>query len=294
MNHPPLYQLTLDFSDKDTAAASAQKQQVLAYMQQNGINDFVDSESTECVSGIDVSPLVFYSYDMNHLEKLAEQLRIPFRAGVNLVVEHCGVQDWMQQQAASFEVVRTKHFYLHMSGQAPAAEKGLISLCLNPGVAFGDGQHQTTLLCLELLETLPEVTHGAHNLLDVGTGSGILAIAAAQLGFKPVVATDIEPSAIVATKQHAAAHHVDVMVHLASFPPEPQTFQIVVANIFSKIILPMSEDLVAHVAPGGALLLSGLIDEEQDFIAGHFSRLGMRLTRVLIRDHWLAAEVRKM
>lgn len=147
---------------------------------------------------------------------------------------------------------------------------------VDPGAAFGHGAHPTTRLCLAALEAELEVRPGGA-VLDVGSGSGVLAVAAARLGAARVVAVDIDPAAVAATRANAAANGVADRIEASSVGPPggraggqdppvgslaslPGPFDVVVANIGAATLVALASDLVGLVAPGGVAVLSGLLD----------------------------------
>ncbi len=124
---------------------------------------------------------------------------------------------------------------------------------IDPGMSFGTGRHGTTLACLRFLDRLAAAAPGGP-LLDVGCGSGILAIAAAQLGFRPIVAFDIDPDAVVIARENLALNSIDCVdcrcADLAAFTPA-SPFPIVVANLEGRILLSLRERLVACLDRSG-------------------------------------------
>jgi ribosomal protein L11 methyltransferase len=154
------------------------------------------------------------------------------------------------------------------------ARPGALDLVVDPGQAFGTGSHATTRLCLELmLELEPR-----GSLADLGCGSGVLAIAAAKLGFAPVAAIDNEPAALVATSDNAAANAVvlDAIEHrnLREEPAPPA--RTLVANLTRPLLLRVAS-LLAE--PPGTLIVSGLLDEESDEVTAAFAPLRERSRR---------------
>ena len=137
-------------------------------------------------------------------------------------------------------------------------EPGDVVIHIDPGMAFGTGLHATTRLCLRALET--RVTPGAH-VADVGTGSGILAVAAALLGAARVSAVDVDPLAVRIARENVDLNAVHGVVDVAEADaPPPGTFDIVVANILADVILGMADALLSALPPGGLLIASGIID----------------------------------
>ncbi|MBT8084058.1 MAG: 50S ribosomal protein L11 methyltransferase [Woeseia sp.] len=139
-------------------------------------------------------------------------------------------------------------------GQQPPADDAIV-VALDPGLAFGTGTHQTTALCLRWLDR-QSLTGKA--LLDFGCGSGILGIAALKLGAASVVAVDIDPQAIAATKDNARQNEVEARI-VATTERPLESFDIVLANILAAPLIEYAEWLTDRVRPGGALVLSGIL-----------------------------------
>jgi ribosomal protein L11 methyltransferase len=148
------------------------------------------------------------------------------------------------------------------------APEGRVEVVLDPGMAFGTGQHETTRLCLEWLDTHCDPQQ-APRLLDYGCGSGLLAIAAAKLGAGYVLAVDNDPLAVEATRSNAAANGVADLIDtrpadagLADCAPFPR----VVANILSHTLIDLSHMLTAATTPGGEIVLSGILAEQAETV----------------------------
>jgi ribosomal protein L11 methyltransferase len=160
---------------------------------------------------------------------------------------------------------------------APSFDAKVIDIVIEPGQAFGTGAHATTRLCLELLVALAADVEiaGRRALLDLGCGSGVLAIAAAKLGFGPVSAVDHEPESVEATRANAAANGVEVECALLDLQSdELPRAPLIVANLLA----PLLHDLAARlVETPSVLIASGLLREQADGVAGVFGRRhGMR------------------
>ncbi len=156
-----------------------------------------------------------------------------------------------------------------------AAEPDEDTLVLEPGQAFGTGHHETTAGCLAALQ---EVDLRGRSVLDVGSGSGVLAVAAARLGAAPVVACDTDPLAVDATRETAAANGVTVDVHageVADVPRPPEGFAVVVANLDTTTLAGQASALVAALSPGGTLIASGVSLERVDQATGALERAGL-------------------
>ncbi len=141
---------------------------------------------------------------------------------------------------------------------------------IDPGMAFGTGHHETTRLCLQLLVDNPP----QGSALDMGCGSGILSIASVLLGAQEVHATDIDPEALSATLENACVNACNERVHVESTKAIKKLaarYDVVIANILAPILCDLSNELRAHVAPGGQLILSGIPLAERSHIVEHFA-----------------------
>jgi ribosomal protein L11 methyltransferase len=167
-------------------------------------------------------------------------------------------EDWANAWKEHYKPIRIgRHFLVRPLWQQVDTATGDVTLDLDPGMAFGTGLHPTTQMCLEALEDLSLT--GAE-VLDVGTGSGILAIGAAKLGAREVYAVDTDSVAVEATRQNVAANSVAdrISVDEGSLPlATPREFDVVLANIIARVIIALAPDLAASLRPGGTLVASG-------------------------------------
>jgi ribosomal protein L11 methyltransferase len=171
-------------------------------------------------------------------------------------------------------------------GFLPAAPEGRIPLRICPSRAFGTGEHPTTRLCLEELEH--ELSSGGA-VLDVGTGSGILSIAASLLGASRVVGIDIDGEAVRVAALNARLNAGAEGVEFHEGQPSGSyggMFQCVLANLNGFILDQVAPDLLEPLAPGGVLILSGILDTESERLAGKFAGLGAPLIRTTLREEW--------
>jgi ribosomal protein L11 methyltransferase len=143
---------------------------------------------------------------------------------------------------------------------------GRLPIVIDPGVAFGTGSHPTTRMCLEWLDQAPLA---GRRVIDFGCGSGILAIAAARLGAAAVTGIDIDPQAIASAAANARANGVTIDVASSSAPLPPPA-DVVVANILSKPLELLAPMLSSLVAPGGTLVLAGVLDRQAEEVAQYY------------------------
>jgi ribosomal protein L11 methyltransferase len=179
--------------------------------------------------------------------------------------------------------------YIRPSWEEP--REGVLDLVVDPGLAFGTGAHPTTRMCLELLLELAEQGEAHGPLADLGTGSGLLAIAAAKLGWDPITGYDRERAAIDAAVANATANDVAIEIVEANLRDQlPPLAPTVVANLTASVLRE-----VAREFPGSprTLVLSGLLPDELDEIAGEFAAHGLGEAERRIYGEWAALLLRR-
>lgn len=160
---------------------------------------------------------------------------------------------------------------------------------LDPGLAFGTGTHPTTALCLQLLDSLPLE---GRTLIDYGCGSGILGVAALKLGAAHVVAVDIDPQALLATRDNALRNGVAAAVTVQGVEAALPAAYCVVANILAGPLIELAPKLTLACAPGGHLLLSGLLRTQAYAVKGAYAG-GFDMVQVIERDDWCCVHARR-
>lgn len=176
----------------------------------------------------------------------------------------------------------------------PAAAPGTHVLVLEPGRAFGTGLHASTSLVASLLEERA-ASFAGQAVLDVGTGSGILALVALVLGAARADALDVDEEAVAVARENAERNGLSerLRVRAGSAADAAGLYPLVLANIEARILLPMAEDLAARVAPGGTLVLSGILEGERDSVVRRYEALGLAHARTVTRgeaagEAWIA------
>lgn len=166
---------------------------------------------------------------------------------------------------------------------------GRVRIVLDPGRAFGSGHHDTTLGCLEALAGLDLA---GRDVLDVGTGTGILAIAAARRGATSVVGVDVDPDAVEVARSNAAANEVAVRLAVGSVDLALRPFDVVVANLLTQTVVDLAEPLVAALVPGGHLVTSGIGAPRAGVVADALQRAGLVGITTRARGDWAVVEGR--
>ncbi len=230
-------------------------------------------------------------------------------SGVSAVPGHTATEadGWLLRTQQSFPPVRVgRRFLVRGTHEAGRVSAGLIGLTLDAGLAFGSGEHGSTRGCLRALEAVarrrpsraPRQRVPQLRVLDLGTGSGILAMAAAQLLRVPVLATDIEPWSVRVAGQNAQANRVGRLVRPALADGWRSRrvsgrFDLVLANILARPLCRMARDLALHLAPGGTAILAGLLDWQAQWVLGAHRRQGLVLERRFAEGPWVTLVVRK-
>ncbi|GEJ59557.1 50S ribosomal protein L11 methyltransferase [Anaeromyxobacter diazotrophicus] len=194
--------------------------------------------------------------------------------GLEGAVAELADQDWSETWKAGLAPFRVGRVFIRFSWTPSPPPPGTVEVVLDPGMAFGTGTHPTTALCLAGLDELLAASPGAA-VLDVGTGSGLLAIAARKLGAGRVAATENDPVALRVAEENAERNGVQLELKLAA-PDEVQgRFPIVVANILANTLVELAPGIAARLAPGGALLLSGILAGQEDEVRAAYLAQGL-------------------
>jgi ribosomal protein L11 methyltransferase len=217
------------------------------------------------------------------------------RAGIDridLTVAPLATTNWLARVAASFTPQRIGRFWVHGSHvrEAPPAEA--IPIRLDAGLAFGSGEHASTQGCLLALDELARRRRFGR-VLDVGCGSGILAIAAAKCWPARVLAVDNDPKAVVVAqdnvRQNGVAGRVRVRWSEGYRSPAVRAarpYDLILANILADPLCEMARDLARHLAPGGTAILSGLFDRQAGRVIEAHRAVGLRLRRSIQLEIW--------
>ncbi len=201
-------------------------------------------------------------------------------------------EDWQNAWKAHFTLLRVgKHLVIKPSWIEYQAVAGDVVIDLDPGMAFGTGYHPTTYTCLTALESLlqPGMT-----VLDLGTGSGILTIAAAKLGAGRVTAVDIDPQAVKAARQNFRRTGIlDQVSLIAGSLPHPQIlpgqFDLALANISARAVRERAPSILPLLKPGGRLIASGIIQTQYPEVRTALEELGFSPIEEWPREDWMTA-----
>ncbi len=213
------------------------------------------------------------------------------------VYQALDAEDWAEAWKAHYQPLRIgRRLLIRPLWIEVALAPDDIEIALDPGMAFGTGTHPTTQLCLEALEGLLEP---GQAVLDLGAGSGILAIAAAKLGAAKTVALDIDPLAVAATRANARENGVEDKIiaergSLENVLGSARRFDLLIVNILARVILELSERRLGDVLrPGGRAIFSGIIDAQIDEVEAGLRRTGLQPCARRQRGDWMLVEARR-
>ncbi len=205
-------------------------------------------------------------------------------------------QDWGESWKKGLGPISVGRIFVRPSWVAAAAPAGAAEVILDPGMAFGTGTHPTTALCLGALSSLLASRPGA-SVLDVGTGSGLLAIAARKLGAGRVVGIDNDPVAVKVARENAALNGVGAALELGEEPLDSLagTFDVVVANILANTLVDMAAALARRLAPGGVAVVSGILAPQAEGVRAAYVKAGLAAAPDLDRQdgEWVVLGLRR-
>jgi len=199
-------------------------------------------------------------------------------------------EDWAENWKQNFSTLRIgRQLIIKPSWETFIAEDDDRVIEIDPGMAFGTGTHGTTLLCLETIAELFEGATPPDSLLDVGTGSGILALGAAALGCQRILACDIDEEACRVARQNIVANGYDKQIEVTATPLEQLTgqFDLVVANILAEENVRLGQFLLDRLVPGGHLILSGILKEKEEFVRQGFSSYHLQTFPTRYHEDWI-------
>ncbi|MDZ7852489.1 MAG: 50S ribosomal protein L11 methyltransferase [Halomonas sp.] len=234
--------------------------------------------------------------DLEGIEAMLDRVRqawaaeFPEEPCPEIEVELLADRDWEREWMDDFHPLRMgERLWIVPSWHAPP-EPDAVNLHLDPGLAFGTGTHPTTALCLAWLDGLAVANELQElDVLDVGCGSGILAIAALKLGARQATGTDIDPQALQASRDNAERNGVAEADFRLCYPEQLEAgeFPLVVANILAGPLLELADEIAGRVAPGGRLALSGILESQAEEVLDAYRERGLVMDEPEIRESWV-------
>jgi ribosomal protein L11 methyltransferase len=199
-------------------------------------------------------------------------------------------RDWERVWLTDWKSMRFgRRLWVCPTAAAPPDDVNAVVVRLDPGLAFGTGTHPTTALCLQILDALPLC---GRSLIDYGCGSGILGIAALKLGAAHVIAVDLDPQALLATRENALRNQVSSAIEVQGVPATLRPASCVVANILAGPLIDLAPLLTEACEAGGDLLLSGLLKTQAYAVKAAYS-CAFDIVQVVGRDDWCCIHARR-
>lgn len=201
--------------------------------------------------------------------------------------------DWVVKSLEGLKPVRAGRFLVHGSHDRDKVRTGDIAIEIDAGQAFGTGHHGTTAGCLEVIDRVVRARK-VRNALDLGTGSGVLAIAVRKLRNIPVLATDIDPVAIRVAAENVRRNGIASGISTVTAPgfhstafSEHGPFDLIIANILARPLIRMAPQLVTNLAPGGSVILSGILAGQRWKVIAAYNGAKLRHVRTIWRNGWV-------
>ena len=231
---------------------------------------------------------------------------VPSAAGHDAVVTQLDDEDWVAVSQQGLEPIHKGRFFVHTPIHRDRVPDGSIAFEIDAGQAFGTGHHETTAGCLAILDGLKSSGRRYRDIADIGTGTGLLAFAALALWpLGRVVASDIDPVAIAVARDNAAVNAVALgsgpgrielvtaagLVHLRLRARAP--YDLLIANILAGPLIHLAPAFGSAVAPGGTLVLAGLLDSQAEAVIAAYRRQRFRLGERLDRGEWSILRLEK-
>ena len=214
-------------------------------------------------------------------------------AGLAIEREALPEIDWVSKSLEGLQPVRAGRFLVHGSHDRDRVLPGDVAIEIDAGQAFGTGHHGTTAGCLEMIDWVLR-SRKVKNVLDLGTGSGVLAIAARKIQPVPVLATDIDPIAVKVAQENARKNGVGAGLVFETAPGfhhgafrRNGPFDLIIANILARPLMKMAPDLTRHLAPGGTVILSGILASQRLKVLAAYNGQRLAHRRTIWRNGWV-------
>jgi ribosomal protein L11 methyltransferase len=231
---------------------------------------------------------------------------VPSAAGAEPAVERIEEQDWVTLSQAGLEPIRAGRFFVHTPAHRDQVPADAIAFEIDAGRAFGTGQHETTTGCLIALDRLKATGASFDDILDLGTGTGLLAFAAMRLWpAARAAATDVDPVAVEVAAENAAVNGIKIgrargqaELLVADGMDHPRLkarapYDLVIANILAGPLIELAPGISEAMEPGGRLVLAGLLSHQADRVAAAYRRHGLMLAFRIVRGDWPTLVMRK-
>lgn len=235
---------------------------------------------------------------------VADMINAAQNAGIELPdynIEQLHSDDWLTENVIKFAPLEVEEFLVYGVHEKNIDTNNKIGIKVYAATAFGS-EHQTTKCCLRGISDINKLSSDNKKVLDVGTGSGILSIAAAKLWKNAqIVAVDIDNESVEVAKQNAIDNGVEKQIMVAysdgyssKIVQQNVPYDVVLANILARPLIAMAGDMFNSLKPGGYAVISGFVDEQVDWVVGEHQKYGLELQKIYEMDNWRAALLKRI
>ncbi|MBP5352382.1 MAG: 50S ribosomal protein L11 methyltransferase [Alphaproteobacteria bacterium] len=240
---------------------------------------------------------------MRQTESESAMVEAARQSGIELPpyeIETVSSQDWLTENVIKFAPVEVAEFLVYGIHEKNINVGDKIGVCVYAATAFGS-EHQTTKGCLQALSDINKMAGQQHKILDVGTGSGILAIAATKLWpTAEAVAVDIDDESVIVAAQNAEDNQVNARIKTAysdgystDLVVQNAPYDVIFANILARPLIAMAADMARCLRKDGYAIISGFIDDQVDWVVGEHQKHGLRVVKIYEMEQWRAVLLRK-
>jgi ribosomal protein L11 methyltransferase len=262
-------------------------------------DDFPEASATEVIKAYfpqDVRSDKRISAVQKYLDSLNEIF--PDWGKPSLQTELISDPDWAEQWKKYFKPIRvSSNIIVKPTWERYAPSSRDIIIEIDPGMAFGTGQHASTRMCIEALEDIimKDRSVKSWKVLDIGCGTGILGITAAKLGAEEVTCVDIDKKAIEIARENAAINHVDDRVHIVNQDAGAIKEQrnLIIANLTAKLLLKLRHNLINLLLPEGYMIISGIIEQDAKSIEENFVTAPLIQKKIITEKEWVCYVLKK-
>lgn len=207
---------------------------------------------------------------------------------LEMTIDEVENDDWFNNWKKSYKPIHAGKLVIVPSWIKYEKQENEVVISMDPGMAFGSGEHETTRMCLELMEDVGMIN---KKVIDVGTGSGILALSAAALGSKDVEAYDIDDVAVKAAKENVKINHFEDIIKVANsnlLKNAKNNYDVVLANITADVLQILAKDLKTYVNKDGIVIISGILNIYEDAVKQCYLSHGYKILQRMNKGEWVA------
>lgn len=270
------------------------KEDLLNLIQTYQFWDYINQEELEKNEIVKVEGYFAESEIDNALVQINQRIDLLKKQSVfnlgslEMAIDEVENDDWFNNWKKSYKPIHAGKLVIVPSWIKYEKQENEVVISMDPGMAFGSGEHETTRMCLELMEDVGMIN---KKVIDVGTGSGILALSAAALGSKDVEAYDIDDVAVKAAKENVKINHFEDIIKVANsnlLKNAKNNYDVVLANITADVLQILAKDLKTYVNKDGIVIISGILNIYEDAVKQCYLSHGYRILQRMNKGEWVA------